>query len=170
MYEDKFMQQALALSARALTEPGTEPFGAVVVQGGAVVGQGLNHSVAHFDPTSHGEVEAIRDACRSLQRVDLSGCDLYSSCEPCAMCVAAMHVAGIRRLFYAASLAESGAAFEGVPATARHPIDVDTLRHAAGATVQAGGLPVEQHRATQAIAILRAWAGKRQAPTGSRDG
>lgn len=163
MYEDKFMQQALALSARALTEAGTEPFGAVVVLRGEVVGEGFNHSVAHFDPTSHGEVEAIRDACRRLQRVDLAGCDLYSSCEPCAMCLAAMRVAGIGRLFYAASLDQSGAAFEGLPVAARHPIDVHALRRVAGATLDAGWMPAEQHQAQQAVDILKAWAAQRTA-------
>src|SRR6478736_9602952 len=91
MYDDKFMDRALALSAQALTKPGTEPFGAVVVRDGVVVGEGINHSVAHWDPTSHGETEAIRDACRKLGTVDLNGSDLYSSCEPCALCVAVMH-------------------------------------------------------------------------------
>lgn len=163
MYEEKFMKQALALSARAIAEPGTEPFGAVVVKDGQVVGEGFNHSVAHFDPTSHGEIEAIRDACRRLQRVDLAGCEMYSSCEPCAMCVAAMRVAGIRRLFYAASLAQSGAAFDGLPVAARHPIDVDDLRRVAGAPLEAGLTVAEQHAAQEAIDILEAWAGPRKA-------
>jgi guanine deaminase len=114
MYQEQFMQRALALSAQALAEPGTEPFGAVVVKDGAIVGEGFNHSVAHSDPTSHGEVEAIRDACRKLGTVSLAGCQLYTSCEPCAMCAAAMHIAGIGQLYYAASLAQSGEAFDGV--------------------------------------------------------
>src|SRR3954468_13609495 len=99
MYDETFMRRALALSARALDTPGTEPFGAVVVKDGAIVGEGFNHSVAHFDPTSHGEIEAIRDACRKLETVSLAGCDLYTSCEPCALCAAAMHIAGIGRLY-----------------------------------------------------------------------
>jgi len=162
VYEESFMQRAIALSALALDTPGTEPFGAVVVQDGKIVGEGFNHSVAHFDPTSHGEIEAIRDACRRLQRVELSGCDLYTSCEPCSLCAAAMHIVGIRRLFYAASLAQSGAAFEGLPVAQRHPIDVDALRAEAGAPLQARRLPATQHLASQAIAVLDAWAGPRK--------
>lgn len=162
MYDETFMKRALALSARALATPGSEPFGAVVVQDGRVVGEGFNHSVAQFDPTSHGEVEAIRDACRQLETLDLSDCDIYSSCEPCAMCVAAMHVAGIRRLFYAATLAQSGAAFEGVPVAARRPIDVQALRLAAGATLDEGLTPSEQHLAEDAMAVLQAWAQPRR--------
>ena len=157
-YRDEFMQRALDLSARALDTPGTEPFGAVVVKDGRIVGEGFNHSVAHWDPTSHGETEAIRDACRRLQTVDLSGAELYTSCEPCALCVAAMHIAGIARLYYAASLAQSGQAFEGVPASARHPIDVEVLRSEAGAPLQSRLMRAEQHADAAAVEILRRWA------------
>ena len=163
MYQQEFMQRALALSAQALQEPGTEPFGAVVVKDGVVVGEGFNHSVAHSDPTSHGEVEAIRDACRRLGTVDLSGCVLYTSCEPCAMCVAAMHIAGIARLYYAASLAQSGEAFKGVTVAARHPLDIDALRTEAGATLERRSLPAEQKLASQAVQILSDWAATRRA-------
>ena len=161
MYRDELMQRAIELSARALATPGTEPFGAVVVKDGVVVGEGFNHSLAHFDPTSHGEVEAIRDACRTLQRVELTGCELYTSCEPCALCVAAMHIVGITKLYYAASLDQSGAAFEGLPAAQRHPIDVAQLRSEAGAPIEGRRMPSEQHAAAAAIAVLKAWAGQR---------
>lgn len=163
MYEEKFMQRAIALSAQALDTPGTEPFGAVIVRDGVVVGEGFNHSVAHFDPTSHGEVEAIRDACRNLKTVDLGGSELYTSCEPCALCVAAMRIAGIRKLYYAASLAQSGEAFEGVPAEARHPIDVDELRAEAGATLEARTMPSEQKMDREAVAVLEVWAAGKKA-------
>lgn len=163
MYHQPFMQRALALSAMALTQPGTEPFGAVVVKDGAIVGEGFNHSVAHADPTSHGEIEAIRDACRKLGTVSLAGCELYTSCEPCAMCVAAMHIAGIGKLYYAASLAQSGEAFEGVSVAARHPIDVEVLRIEAGAALESRSLPAEQKLAAEAVQILSDWAATRRA-------
>lgn len=162
MYQQEFMERAIALSAQALDTPGTEPFGAVIVKDGAVVGEGFNHSVAHFDPTSHGEVEAIRDACRKLGTVDLAGCDLYSSCEPCALCVAAMRITGIARLYYAASLAQSGAAFEGVGVAARHPIDVEDLRAQAGAALDARAIPAEQRLDGEALKVLQAWATPRR--------
>lgn len=157
------MQRALALSVQALQEPGTEPFGAVVVKDGVIVGEGFNHSVAHHDPTSHGEVEAIRDACRKLGTVNLSGCELYTSCEPCAMCAAAMHIAGIAKLYYAASLAQSGEAFEGVTVAARHPIDVEALRIEAGSPFERRRLPAEQKMDDEAVRILSAWAAPRRA-------
>jgi guanine deaminase len=161
MYQEKMMQRALALSASALNTPGTEPFGAVIVRGDCIVGEGLNHSLAHHDPTSHGEIEAIRDACRRLQTVDLSGCDLYTSCEPCALCVAAMRIAGISKLYYAASLAQSGQAFAALSRAARHPIDVDDLRQQAGATLDQRAISSEQKMDAQALEILQAWAGQR---------
>ena len=162
MYQEEFMKRAIALSAQALDTPGTEPFGAVVVKDGTVVGEGFNHSVAHFDPTSHGEVEAIRDACRNLKSVDLSGCDLYTSCEPCALCVAAMRIAGIGKLYYGASLAQSGEAFAGVPVEARHPIDVEELRAEAGAPLAERAMPSEQKLDRAAVEVLEAWAAGRR--------
>ncbi len=162
MYEQRFMDRALVLSATASSGSGTEPFAAVVVRDGLIVGEGVNHARAHLDPTSHGEIEAIRDACRRLRRIDLSGCVLYSSCEPCALCVAAMHIVGIRRLFHASSLAQSEAALAGVPPERRPRVDVDALRHAAGAPAASCGLEVEQHRADEAVRIIAAWAETQQ--------
>ena len=86
-----------------------QPFGCVIVKDGEIVGEGCNAVIKNHDPTAHGEVEAIRDACRRLGTWDLSGCDLYTSCEPCSLCVSTMYFANIRRLFYAASLADSSA-------------------------------------------------------------
>ncbi|MFK8252491.1 nucleoside deaminase [Ancylobacter terrae] len=163
MYEPTFMERAIALSREALTRPGTEPFGAVVVRDGAIVGEGLNQSLAHFDPTSHGEVEAIRDACRRLECVDLSGCDLYTSCEPCAMCVATMEIAGISRLYYAASMDQAGTAFAGLTRAERHPIDTEALRLVAGSPLAARAMPAEQAMDTEAVVILTAWAQARRA-------
>jgi guanine deaminase len=163
MYQAEFMQRAIALSESALSKPGTEPFGALVVKEGRIVGEGLNHSLAHFDPTSHGEVEAIRDACRRLSTVDLSGCELYTSCEPCALCVAAMSIVGISQLFYACSLAQAGEAFVGLKPQHRHPIDCDMLRSETGALVDQRAMPAQQKMGTEATAVLKAWAAQRVA-------
>lgn len=152
--EEMFMQRAVALSREALHTQGTAPFGAVIVRDGEIVGEGLNHAAGRHDPTSHGEVEAIRDACRRLETTSLDGCDLYTSCEPCALCVAAMRIAGIRKLFYAASLAEAG------PTLARRlpSIDVADLRAEAGATVEARRMPSARIGAAAAVAVLAEWA------------
>lgn len=161
MYQPEFMHRAIALSQAALTEPGTEPFGAVVVKEGRVVGEGLNHALAHFDPSSHGEVEAIRDACRRLSTVDLTGCELYTSCEPCALCVALMNIVGITQLFYASSLAQSGVAFRCLKPQHRHAIDVERLRAECGAPVAQRSMPSVQTMDREATAVLKAWAAQR---------
>ena len=103
-----FMPRAIARSREALSPPGAAPFGAVVVKDGRVVGEGMNRVVAGHDPTSHGEVEAIRDAGRRLGTWNLSGCELYTSCEPCELCVAAMFWAKIDKMYYAATLDDCG--------------------------------------------------------------
>lgn len=78
------------------------PFGAVIVKDGVIVGEGFNHVVAENDPTWHGEIGAIRDACKRLKTFDLSGATLYTSSEPCPMCLSAIMWARIDRFFYAA--------------------------------------------------------------------
>ena len=163
MYQERFMKRAIELSAQALTMPGTEPFGAVVVKDGEIIGEGLNHSLAHFDPTSHGEVEAVRDACRNLKTVDLSGCELYTSCEPCAMCVTTMTIAGISKLYYASSMQQAGAAFLSLTKAERHPIDPELLRGEAAAPVDQRRMPAEQSLDAEAVAILDQWVAQKKA-------
>lgn len=163
MYNAEFMRRAIEISAEALTTPGTEPFGAVIVKDGKIVGEGINRSLLNFDPTSHGETEAIRAACRALGTVDLAGAELYTSCEPCALCVAAMNIAGIGKLYYAASMEDAGAAFAGLTPAERHPIDADLLRAECAAPVTARRMPAEQGMGAEAAGILRAWAAARSA-------
>ncbi len=159
MYVEAFMRRAVAISADALGQPGLEPFGSVVVKDGKIVGEGINRSLANLDPTSHGETEAIRDACRNLGTVDLSGCELYTSCEPCALCVATMAIAGIEKLYYAASMGDADEAFAVLTPSHRHPIDVEVLRTACCAgTHDRAALPAEQAMAAEASAVLRQWA------------
>lgn len=158
MYNETFLRRAIAISAQALDTPGTEPFGAVIVKDGKIVGEGINRSVMNHDPTSHGETEAIRDACRNLGTVDLRGCALYSSCEPCALCVAAMNISGIAALYYAADMAQAGGAIADLPRAARFPIDVDLLTHECGHAVTERHMPAEQHLDAEATQILHDWA------------
>ena len=159
--DDEFLRRAIALSAEAAARPGCEPFGAVVVRDGAVVGEGFNRSRERSDPTSHGEIEAIRDACARLGTLDLSGCAVFTSCEPCALCVAAMEIAGIARVVYAASLADSERALAAVPPGKRRGGDVAALRREAGSPVGAGRIGARQAQGTlaaEAVAVLQAWA------------
>jgi tRNA(Arg) A34 adenosine deaminase TadA len=169
MYDERFLRRAIEISAEALTTPGTEPFGAVVVKDGQIVGTGINRSVMNFDPTSHGETEAIRDACRTLETVDLRGCELYSSCEPCPLCVAAMGISGIAALYYAADMAQAGAAVGDLPETARFPIDVNHLVHECATAVSDRKMPAEQHMDAEAATILTEWARQARARADQSD-
>ena len=99
--EDRqFMQMAIDLSV-ANIDDGGGPFGAVIVRGGQLIAAGANRVVPNNDPTAHAEVVAIRNACKELKIFDLSGCTVYTSCEPCPMCLSALYWAGIKRICYA---------------------------------------------------------------------
>ncbi len=156
MYDEKFMRRAIELSAQALDEPGAKPYGAVVVIDGKIVGEGLNQSAKNYDPTSHGEVEAVRDACRNLKTTDLSGAELYTSCEPCSVCVATMLMAGVSRMYYGATLDQSGA----VMPPRNMPPPANLVRAQVGLPVEQRDMPAEQKLDGDAITILKAWVAK----------
>ena len=101
MSNSDFMRQAIRLADQSVKNDRGGPFGAVIVQGAKVVGRGWNMVTSANDPTAHAEVVAIRDACRRLKTFVLDSCVLYSNCEPCPMCLAAIYWARIRRVFYA---------------------------------------------------------------------
>jgi guanine deaminase len=96
----KFMREAIRLSIQKMRQGAGGPFGAVVVQGNRIVGRGWNQVTSVNDPTAHAEVTAIRDACRRLKTFKLEDCDLYTSCEPCPMCLSATYWARIGHLYY----------------------------------------------------------------------
>lgn len=98
--EAQYMRLAIELSIKSVNEGGG-PFGAVVVKDGEVIAASANRVTINNDPTAHAEVMAIREACQKLGTFDLSGCELYASCEPCPMCLSAMYWAHIDRYFYA---------------------------------------------------------------------
>ena len=99
--EDReFMRRAIDLSIENI-DMGGGPFGAVIVRDGKLIASGTNRVVPNNDPTAHAEVVAIRNACRDLETFDLSGCTVYSSSEPCPMCLSALYWAGVERICYA---------------------------------------------------------------------
>ncbi len=150
-----YLAEAVALSAESLQRAGTQPFGAVVVMNGRVVGRGLNQSTATFDPTSHGETEAIRDACRNLGTLDLTGATIYASCEPCPICRATIAATNIAHLYYAASLADSRPLMADVPVKARARTDIARMKAVAGG---GGDLPVTHLPSAEAVDVIRRWA------------
>jgi tRNA(Arg) A34 adenosine deaminase TadA len=96
----EFMRRAIALATENVRTSLGGPFGAVIVRDGLVVGEGANSVTRTNDPTAHAEVQAIRDACRALGVFSLEGCTIYTSCEPCPMCLAAIYWARIDRIWY----------------------------------------------------------------------
>ena len=97
--DKKFMQLAIDLSIENVAQGGG-PFGAVIVRNGEIIATGTNRVTENCDPTAHAEVSAIRAACAKLGDFKLSGCTIYSSCEPCPMCLSALYWAGVERIFY----------------------------------------------------------------------
>jgi guanine deaminase len=107
--DDKFMRRAIALSIGNLREGKGGPFGAVIVKGGEVIAEGTNAVTSTNDPTAHAEIVAIREACRKLDSFQLTGCELYTSCEPCPMCLGAIYWARLDRVFYGNCRADAAA-------------------------------------------------------------
>ena len=105
--QSAFMNKAMSLAVQSVANGGG-PFGAVVVKNGYVVGEGYNRVVLDNDPTAHAEVVAIRQACQRLETFDLSDCELYTSCEPCPMCLFAVVWAGIKKVYYVNTRQEAG--------------------------------------------------------------
>lgn len=94
-----YMVKAINLAKKSV-EKGGGPFGAVIVKDGIIVAQGSNCVTLNNDPTAHAEVTTIRKACKKLQTFDLSGCEIYTSCEPCPMCLSAIYWAHIDKIYY----------------------------------------------------------------------
>ena len=100
--KNKFMLRAIELSIKSAETIGG-PFGCVIVKDNKIISEGSNKVTSTNDPTAHGEIVAIRDACLKLNTFNLSGCELYSSCEPCPMCLSAIYWSRIEKIFYANS-------------------------------------------------------------------
>lgn len=99
--EREFLQRAIELSRQGMLQDRGGPFGCVVVLGDQIVGEGCNMVTSTNDPTAHAEIVAIREACKSLGTYQLEGCDIYTSCEPCPMCLGAIYWARPKRVIYA---------------------------------------------------------------------
>src|ERR1700712_2774359 len=99
--EQKFMLEAIALSKNGITQNHGGPFGCVIVKDDVIVGRGNNKVTSTNDPTAHAEVVAIRDACKNLNTFQLDDCEIYTSCEPCPMCLGAIYWARPKVIYYA---------------------------------------------------------------------
>ena len=146
MYEP-FLQRAIALAIENVNSGQGGPFAALIVKDGKIIAEGVNRVTSGNDPTAHAEIEAIRKACRVIGNFQLSGCDLYASCEPCPMCFGAIYWARPDRVFYAATAADAAAAgFDDA-------LIYEELRRSPGAR----RLPVTQLLDPEALRPFQTW-------------
>jgi tRNA(Arg) A34 adenosine deaminase TadA len=143
----EFMRRAITLALENVRTAQGGPFGALVVKEGRVLAEGVNRVTATHDPTAHAEIVAIREACRVLGDFQLSGCELYTTCEPCPMCLGAIYWARPARVFYACLAADAAAAgFDDA-------FIYEELKHAPGQR----RLPMEQLLRSEALEIFSQW-------------
>lgn len=108
--EQKFMDRAIELARSGMEQNEGGPFGCVIVRNKRIIAEGFNRVISTNDPTAHAEIVAIRNACDVLSSFQLTGCDLYTSCEPCPMCLGAIYWARPERVFYASVRTDAAAA------------------------------------------------------------
>ncbi len=104
-----FMKRAIELAANGMAANDGGPFGAIVVKDGEIIGEGNNRVTSSNDPTAHAEIIAIREACRTLDNFQLAGCTIYTSCEPCPMCLGAIYWARPDQVFFACTREDAAA-------------------------------------------------------------
>src|SRR4249919_1609485 len=107
--EKGFLERAIELSRKGMKDGAGGPFGCIIVKGDNIVGEGWNKVTSSNDPTAHAEVVAIRDACGKLGTHQLTGCEIYASCEPCPMCLGAIYWARPNKVVYANTKEEAAA-------------------------------------------------------------
>lgn len=107
--EKRFLKRAIELSRQGMQHGHGGPFGCVIVKNRKIIGEGNNEVLLHNDPTAHAEIVAIRNACKNLNNFQLSGCDVYCSCEPCPMCMGAIYWARPQRVIFANTKTDAAA-------------------------------------------------------------
>lgn len=150
MSKNDFMKRAIELSKIHMEQNHGGPFGAVIVKDGKIVGEGWNQVTSTNDPTAHAEVQAIRSACLSLKNFDLSGCEVYTSCEPCPMCLSALYWARVSKIYYANTKADA----------AHIEFDDDFIYQEIPKPLEERMIPMEQLLRDEALAVFRAWTEK----------
>lgn len=143
----RFMREAITLAEKNLKSLEGGPFGAVVVKDEEIVGRGSNKVTANNDPTAHAEVVAIREACKNLGTFQLDGCTIYSSCEPCPMCLGAIYWARPEKLYFAAGREDAAkAGFDDSYIYQQIPLQPEQR-----------DMPTDQMLTDEAVAVFDAW-------------
>jgi len=145
-----FLREAIRLSIEKMEANEGGPFGAVIVRDQRIVGRGWNRVTSTNDPTAHAEIVAIRDACSRLKTFSLAGCEIYSSCEPCPLCLAAIYWSRLDRSFYAATCEDAAAA----------GFDDGNFYRELALPIADRSIPMEQSLREEACVALKAWLKK----------
>ena len=144
------MRRAVELSAQHMREGAGGPFGAVIVKNGKVIAEGWNRVTSSNDPTAHAEVTAIRDACKALGTFSLEGCDIYTSCEPCPMCLSAIYWARLDRIYFANTRQDAAAI----------GFDDEFLYQEVPKSIEARSIPTFKLNVSEAAAVFAEWQAK----------
>ena len=147
---NKFMTDAIEWSRSGMNNNQGGPFGAVVVKDGKIVGVGNNKVTSHNDPTAHAEVTAIRDACKNLNTFQLDGCILYTSCEPCPMCLGAIYWARPDKVYFANTRKDA----------ADIGFDDDFIYDEMNVAIENRKIPFEQISRDEALKVFQEWTDK----------
>ena len=147
MTERDFMRRAIAISAEMMRALKGGPFGAVIVRDGEIIAEGHNKVTSSNDPTAHAEVVAIREACRKLESFSLEGCEIYTSCEPCPMCLSAIYWARLERIYYANTREDA----------AKVGFDDDLLYGEMARPIGERQLPATRLLGQEAFAVFQEW-------------
>jgi guanine deaminase len=150
MNPDDFMRRAIALSREKMDEGAGGPFGAVIVAEGRIIAEGWNQVTSVNDPTAHAEIVAIRAACAALHRFSLEGCEIYASCEPCPMCLAAIYWARLERIYYANDRGDA----------ARAGFDDAAVYREVALPIEARTIPMVRLLSAEGRAAFEAWERK----------
>jgi tRNA(Arg) A34 adenosine deaminase TadA len=146
----EFMRAAIRLSLEKMRRNDGGPFGAVVVRHGKIVGRGWNRVTSTNDPTAHAEIMAIREACRRLKTFRLDDCELYASCEPCPMCLAAVYWARMGKIFFAGTRRDAAAV----------GFDDDLIKREVSRPVSRRKIPMKQLQRKDALKVFAEWKRK----------
>ncbi|MCU1300773.1 MAG: tRNA-specific adenosine deaminase [Candidatus Sulfotelmatobacter sp.] len=145
-----FMERAIRLSIDNVQSGSGGPFGAVVVKEGAIIGEASNQVTSTNDPTAHAEILAIRGACSKLAVFELEGCEIYSSCEPCPMCLGAIYWARLTRVYFANAAADA----------AKIGFDDSLIYRELAQPISQRKIPMIQMMREEALAAFRSWENK----------
>ncbi len=146
-YKKEFMEKAVNLSRENIYKGKGGPFGALIVNGDEIISSGINCVTSENDPTAHAEIQAIRSACKKLKTFHLKGCVIYTSCEPCPMCLSAIYWAGLEKIYYANTRNDASS------------IDFsdDFIYKEICLNISERTIPMEQHLHDEALEVFSEW-------------